>query len=181
VTRLVLGRQDASAAVDTSVPWRTSLFVCLAALALASLSLVAGSGGGASKSFSRDAVVNVFFSGVQRARLENATRDIDTAARKPPLDTRLGLTEQTQKRNVVLIHLESVRARSVTPYNEDIKTTPFLDDLVQKSLMAERAYTVVPHTSKAITAVNCGIEPHLVRAITETEPGGIPARCFRSS
>jgi phosphoglycerol transferase MdoB-like AlkP superfamily enzyme len=178
VTRLVLGRPDASAAVDTSVPWRTPLFVCLAALALASLSLVAGSGGGASKSFSRDAVVNVFFSGVQRARLENSTRDIHTAARKPPLDTRLGLTEQTQKRNVVLIHLESVRARSVTPYNEDIKTTPFLDDLVQKSLMAERAYTVVPHTSKAITAVNCGIEPHLVRAITETEPGGIPARCL---
>ena len=178
VTWLVLGRRDASPAVDTSVPWRTSLFVGLAALALASLSLLAGSGGGASKSFSRDAIVNVFFSGVQQARLENSTRDIDTAARKPPSDTRLGLTEQTQKRNVVLIHLESVRARSVTPYNEDIKTTPFLNDLAKKSLMAERAYTVVPHTSKAITAVNCGIEPHLVRDITETEPGGIPARCL---
>ena len=44
--------------------------------------------------------------------------------------------------------------------------------------MAERAYAIVPHTSKAITAVNCGIDPHLVRDITEAEPDGIPARCL---
>ncbi|HET7271350.1 MAG TPA: sulfatase-like hydrolase/transferase, partial [Rubrobacter sp.] len=42
----------------------------------------------------------------------------------------------------------------------------------------DRAYTIVPHTSKAITAVNCGIDPHLDREITEAEPGGIPARCL---
>jgi arylsulfatase A-like enzyme len=43
-------------------------------------------------------------------------------------------------------------------------------------LLAERAYTTVPHTSKASVSVNCGIEPHLVQQATEANPGGIPAR-----
>jgi len=36
-------------------------------------------------------------------------------------------TARTRKRNVVLIHLEPTRARSVTPYDPDLKTTPFLN------------------------------------------------------
>jgi arylsulfatase A-like enzyme len=91
---------------------------------------------------------------------------------------RLQETTETEKKNVVLIHLESARARSTTPYNEDLDTTPYLDTLAKNSLLAERAYTIVPHTSKAVTSVNCGIDPHLVREITESEPGGVPARCL---
>lgn len=85
-------------------------------------------------------------------------------------------TSRAEKRNVVLIHLESTRARSITPYNENLKTTPFLDELSRSSLLAERAYTTVPRTSKAIISVNCGIQPHLVEEITEARQGGIPAR-----
>jgi len=44
--------------------------------------------------------------------------------------------------------------------------------------LAEHAYTIVPHTSKAITSINCGIDAHLVREITESDPGGVPARCL---
>jgi lipoteichoic acid synthase len=88
------------------------------------------------------------------------------------------MTTATEKKNVVLIHLESARSRSMTPYNENLDTTPYLDTLAKKSLLAERAYTIVPHTSKAVTSINCGIDPHLVREITETEPGGVPARCL---
>lgn len=83
-----------------------------------------------------------------------------------------------EKRNVVTIMLESTRVRSVTPYNEDLDTTPFLDGLAKESLVAERAYTTVPHTSKALVSAECGIEPNLIREITEAEPGGIPARCM---
>jgi arylsulfatase A-like enzyme len=83
-------------------------------------------------------------------------------------------TPRTEKRNVVLIHLESTRARSVTPYNKDLKTTPFLDELAESSLFVERAYTTVPRTSKAITSVNCGIQPHLIEEITEARQGSIP-------
>jgi phosphoglycerol transferase MdoB-like AlkP superfamily enzyme len=42
----------------------------------------------------------------------------------------------------------------------------------------ERAYAVVPHTSKAIVASLCGIPPPLDTAKTESEPGIIPARCL---
>jgi len=151
--------------------------VCLAGVALAFFS-VPVEAGGASISFSRDAVINVIASQVEYERLKEVAEDADVSSRQPPVDTRLKPTAQTEKRNVVLIHLESVRARSVTPYNEVLQTTPFLYELAKESLVAERAYAVVPHTSKAIVSVNCGIEPHLVREITEAEPGGVPARCL---
>lgn len=93
-------------------------------------------------------------------------------------DTRLEKPFLAKKRNVVMIMLESTRARSVTPYNEDLKTTPFLDDLAQESLVAGRAHTIIPHTTKALVSAECGIMPHLTREITEAEPGGIPSRCM---
>lgn len=96
----------------------------------------------------------------------------------PPSRTTLEKTPQTEKRNVVVIVLESTRARSVTPYNPDIETTPFLDDLSKKSLLAERAYTIVPHTTKALVASECGREPHLVRKITESKPDNLPFACL---
>ena len=95
-----------------------------------------------------------------------------------PSDTRLEKPLLAKKRNVVMIMLESTRARSVTTYNGDLKTTPFLDDLAQKSLFAERAHTIMPHTTKALVSAECGITPHLTQKITEAEPGGIPSRCM---
>lgn len=100
------------------------------------------------------------------------------AAEKSVSEIRLQETAHTEQRNVVLILLESMRARSVTPYNPGLETTPFLDELSEESLLAERAYTIVPHTTKALVAAECGIEPHLVREITESTPDGIPARCL---
>lgn len=96
----------------------------------------------------------------------------------PPLETKLGATPETEKRNVVLIVLEATRAHSVTPYNPALETTPFLDDLSKESLLAERAYTVVPHTTKALVASECGREPHLVRKITESKPDNLPFPCL---
>lgn len=96
----------------------------------------------------------------------------------PPTGTSLEKPFLAEKRNVVMIMLESVRTRSVTPYNEDIETTPFLDNLAQQSLLAERAYTTIPHTTKALVSAECGVPPHLTREITEAEPDGIPARCL---
>jgi lipoteichoic acid synthase len=178
ITRLLCGRPDPSAAGGSTGVFRpVPLVVCLTAIVFIALSLPTDSEV-ASKSFSRDPVINVIASEVEHARLRSSIDKIDASAMKPPVNTHLEQTERTQKRNVVLIHLESARARSVTPYNKDIDTTPFLNELSKESLMAERAYAVVPHTSKAITAVNCGIEPHLVRDITEAESGGVPARCL---
>ncbi|MDQ5812565.1 MAG: LTA synthase family protein, partial [Actinomycetota bacterium] len=48
----------------------------------------------------------------------------------------------------------------------------------KESLMAERAYAVVPHTSKALVATLCGVAPPLDDEKTESEPDVIPARCI---
>jgi len=67
-------------------------------------------------------------------------------------------------------------------YNEDLETTPFMDDLAKNSLLADRAYVSVPYSSKANVATNCGIFPHPVQVsyglAPEANPGGIPARCL---
>ena len=97
----------------------------------------------------------------------------------PAASANLAETSQIEKRNVVLVHLESTRARSVTPYNEDLKTTPYLNALAKESLLAERAYVVVPRSSKGTVAVNCGIEPALYEG-PEFEPGSTPVPCLAS-
>ena len=179
VVRVVYGSRKSSVGTRTlAISRSASLAACLAALALGMLSLPADSSGGASRSFSRDAVVNILASELDYLRYQRAALSSHETARPKLEDITLEQTSNTEKRNVVLIHLESVRARSVTPYNEDLETTPFLDELAKESLLAERAYTTLPHTSKAITSVNCGIEPHLTREITEAQPNGIPAQCL---
>jgi lipoteichoic acid synthase len=132
----------------------------------------------ASKSLASDQFVNVVLTGVEGSASEKDNSNSRPTIEIPTSHASLAETPQTQKRNIVLIHLESTRAQAVTPYNEDLKTTPFLSELAKKSLLAERAYTTVPHTSKATTSVNCGIFPHLVPETTEAAPDGIPGPCI---
>ncbi|QYJ16862.1 Phosphoglycerol transferase I [Rubrobacter xylanophilus DSM 9941] len=150
------------------------------ALLAAGFITLSGMAGGAGASFARDGFVNVVITGLGYS--ETARFDLSSMPgvrpMETPTDTRLVPTPRTQKKNVVFIHLESTRAFSVTPYNEEIDTTPFLQELSRHSIFAERAYTTVPHTSKAIVSVNCGIMPNLTQQITESEPNGIPARCL---
>ena len=155
-----------------SHPRRILLAACLATLLLFSLSVVP-SVTNAGNAFARDPVANMVVKEVVSPEMEvRVPRD------SLPTDTRFVPTSGTEKRNVTVIFLESTRARSTTPYNEDLDTTPFLDELSKESLMAERAYAVVPHTSKALVATICGVEPPLDTDKTESEPGILPARCL---
>jgi lipoteichoic acid synthase len=176
LSRVIYGRRKGPEAPGSSTASRVlGIGTCAVSFLLILLSLPVDAGG-VSKSFSRDPVVNVVMSEVEHARIRNLT---DDARPMPtPLNAHLQQTDDTEKKNVVFIHLESTRARSTTPYNKGIDTTPYLDQLSRHSLTAENAYTIVPHTSKAITAINCGIDPHLVRDITEAEPNGIPSTCL---
>jgi arylsulfatase A-like enzyme len=176
ISRVIFGkRTDAEALGATAASRLVAIATCVVSVGLISLSMPVDAGE-VSKSFSRDPVVNVAMSEVEHARIRNLT---DDARPMPaPVNAHLQKTDDTDKKNVVFIHLESTRARSTTPYNKDIKTTRYLEDLSKHSLMAEHAYTIVPHTSKAITAINCGIDPHLERDITEAEPNGIPSTCL---
>ena len=161
-------------------PWASSLAACSAALIFVSLSFLP-SATGAGDLFSRDAVTNMIALELFTPDAELLGPEIDTelASVNPPVDTKLVPTSETKKRNVVMVFMESTRARSTTPYNEDLKTTPFLNELSKDSLVAEKAYAVVPHTSKALTAANCGVAPLLDMDNTEAEPNDpIPAQCL---
>ena len=163
-----------------------SLGLLLLAFGFGFLSLLIGARStdftsGASVSFVRAPFVNLVLTGAKEAISAENAPDVGPTvppAEHPAAHASLVETSQTEKRNVVLIHLESTRVGSVTPYNEELQTTPFLNELAKNSLLAERAYTVVPHTSKASVSVNCGIEPHLVQPTTEANPGGIPVSCL---
>jgi phosphoglycerol transferase MdoB-like AlkP superfamily enzyme len=182
-------RTSPAGTVEPGFPSLSVVGLFLLALGFGSLSLLVEPGsaaGGVGKSFARDPFLNVALTGVQEATAEELDPYAADSANSPtntrfltdpPTDASLVPSFETEKRNVVLVHLESTRAQSVTPYNEDLKTTPFLDELAESSLLVERAYTTVPRSSKASVAVNCGIEPPLYPG-PEFEPGGVPAQCL---
>lgn len=80
-------------------------------------------------------------------------------------------------RNLVVIALESQRDASTLPPTSQ-PVTPVLDELARTSLVPERAYTVLPHTSKAVTAIHCGVAPPLDSQNTEADDAGLPMRCL---
>ena len=80
--------------------------------------------------------------------------------------------------SLVIVMLESTRASATTPYNPGLPTTPFMAALAQTSEVVQRAYAVIPHTSKALISVLCGIEPRLSFDVVEATPGAMPGRCL---
>ncbi len=141
--------------------WTTSLL--LGATTFFGLSLLPGvSSTGVSKSFARDAVVNVMVTSIDVAQGEELP-EVPTGLDVKPIPQQASLVpaSSNKRRNVVLIFLESTRASATTPYNKALPTTPFLDELAKRSLLVERAYAVIPHTHNALTAINCGIYPPL--------------------
>jgi len=81
-------------------------------------------------------------------------------------------------RNLVVVVLESLRWSATSLADPELGTTPFLARLAERSTVATRAYTTVPHTSKALTSIHCGIAPPVDTRLTESEPGRIPATCL---
>jgi hypothetical protein len=80
--------------------------------------------------------------------------------------------------HLVIVALESTGyfASSLGAPSRD--TTPYLRALADSSVAFERAYAAVPHSSKALVAIGCGIYPFLLMQVRESEPGGIPVRCL---
>ncbi|HJE50454.1 MAG TPA: sulfatase-like hydrolase/transferase [Tessaracoccus flavescens] len=92
-------------------------------------------------------------------------------------DTRLVPRAGAGERNLVVIALESQRDASTLPPTKQ-PVTPVLDALKASSLVPERAYTVLPHTSKAVTAIHCGVAPPLDSKNSEADAEGLPMRCL---
>ncbi len=89
-------------------------------------------------------------------------------------------TPETRRPNVVMVVLESTRHRSTTLADPRLHTMPFLASLAKQGLQVDTMYPVVPHTSKAVAAIFCGIYPKITMHVVESEVGGIPARCLPS-
>jgi arylsulfatase A-like enzyme len=171
---------DAEDTRTASFSWLRLAGAGLASYALFLFSLLpgaSGSTGAPSKSFSRDALVHVAVTAVGTEEGEGFS-NLAIEAGEPPPEATLRTTGETERRNVVLVHLESTRAQSMTPYNEELETTPFLDELAESSLLAQRAYAVVPHTTNAMVATNCGISPPLNPWQTASLGDSIPSQCL---
>jgi lipoteichoic acid synthase len=185
-----VGRRGALAgagAARLGITRRRFASLCAAAVALFSFSILPGgvaaheseSTAHGSESFSREAFVNAAVTGIEELTEDQGPPvDAESVRKGLPLDTSLARIARNEERNVVVVHLESVRARSVTSYNEDPDITPFLEDLSEESLVAERAYAVVPHTTNALVATLCGVYPPVGRWQTYLTGDWIPARCL---
>jgi arylsulfatase A-like enzyme len=158
------------------------LVVGLMGPALFSFSLLPSVGStDASKSFARAPFMNVVLSAIKVPQSDDqgeiATEIPDV---RMPSAAHLLPTDATTRRNVVLIFLESTRADATTPYNKQLATTPFMDDLAQRSLLVDQAYAIIPHTHNALTAINCGIYPPLDSSKTRllAIPSTLPDICL---
>lgn len=80
--------------------------------------------------------------------------------------------------NVLIVVMESTRARSTTLHDPALDTTPFLVSLAGRGASVDTAWTAVTHTSKAIVGALCGIFPKLDVPIDEAEPTGLPPTCL---
>ncbi len=178
VTRLIRRGSSSSGRVEVGSSRLEAFGLCAMAAGFSALAFVPAVSD-ANQSFSRSPFVNVLATGVSAPGADELTvEEVSARAATSLSDVKLSRTSDTERRNVVFIHLESVGARSTTPYNPDLATTPFLDKLADESLLVDRAYTTIPHTSKAITSLNCGIYPHPETDIYESEPDGVPVKCL---
>ena len=80
--------------------------------------------------------------------------------------------------NVVLIVLESTRARSVTSYQPALPTMPFLAEMAAQGTLVRHAFTTLPHTTKSIVPIHCGMWPKFDLANVEALPDGMPTDCL---
>lgn len=153
----------------TSRPWQTtaSLATVLA------VGLATWSAPTASAQFSRAPLLNLLLGPIQQARAFPAS--LTHASFPAPVDTEISGSGLPY--NVVIITLESQRATELLPKTQ-VPVTPVLDALRSTSLTATQAYAVVPHTSKALTAIQCGIEPPFDHQNSEADPNGMAVACL---
>ena len=62
--------------------------------------------------------------------------------------------------NIAVVFLESVGHGATSLASDGPPTTPFIEELAGRSLVADEAYVVVPSTYKAHIASLCGVEPY---------------------
>ncbi len=80
--------------------------------------------------------------------------------------------------NVIIVFFESLRWNESDAYNPGLDTTPFLAELAQEGVLIDRQYAVLPHTTKSVVSMNCGLYPYLDTTPKESMLGILPERCI---
>jgi arylsulfatase A-like enzyme len=124
----------------------------------------------------RQGVLTGFWPRVPLAHLDHAA----LPAPSGPLGaSAIGAPER--RLDVLFIVLESFRHDLLSAYRTAPAAdpvTPFIDSLAAGAMVVEHAYTTIPHTSKALVGIFCGVFPALSPSISESAPGGLPVRCL---
>ena len=162
------------APADERARWAARLFVGATIALLLSASPVRA--GSAPRSMGHPLPVRFLIDGVFGVPGPPAGLQIDATYEQPVLTRR---DSEQPPVNVVLVILETTRAISLTVYDPEASTTPWLAELAQDSLVGENTYVVVPRTSKSWMAIQCGIAPTIAMSTRESEePGNIPIDCL---
>lgn len=85
---------------------------------------------------------------------------------------------ESSPKNVLLFVMESTRWDATSVYTPQLRTTPRLQQLAAKGVVADRAYTDMPHTSKALVSILCGYAANTSVDIGEAQLGGLPEPCL---
>lgn len=128
--------------------------------------------------FTENRVVNIATTAVERDLYPHPPGFRQPTRADLQLGLKLKTTAQTRRFNVVELVLESQSWHSTTLSNPKLDTTPFLAKLAPKSLVADQAFTVVPHTTKSLVGSQCGLTPPLDTQNSEALPGGIGRPCL---
>jgi len=98
------------------------------------------------------------------------------AGRTPGSNASLVRTHEAAPwRNVVVIWLEST-GYDATSLGGQFDTTPVLAELSKDSLVANAAWTVVPHSTKSAVSIFCGVPPNFLMDVVESNT--LPVDCL---
>ena len=95
-----------------------------------------------------------------------------------PIAASIEKMQDSDTRNLVVIVLESTGWAATTMGSAELETTPYLLDMAGQSELYSNVYTAVPHTSKALQGILCGIDPPISHWMTEAGKAGIPTDCL---
>jgi phosphoglycerol transferase MdoB-like AlkP superfamily enzyme len=95
----------------------------------------------------------------------------------PYLKKYVGDVQVENKFNVVVIIVESLTYMDLSRNNPDFYSTPFIDNLSQKSLFFERFYATAPTSSKSLVSMLCSVYPSPSAQLITRKPS-IPLRCM---
>jgi phosphoglycerol transferase MdoB-like AlkP superfamily enzyme len=161
----------------TTARFSASVTVCAVACVLAFAGTYPPRLKGAERTFTRDSITFLALGAYDALVPRERYHGKPTRLRKLGATT-LKATSEAKPKNLVVIILESTRADATTPYAPGLGTTPFLKRLASESVLVERAYAVVPHTSKALVAIFCGFEPNMTVSVIESLKSALPGTCL---